>query len=391
MKRSFDVVIIGGGVIGCASAYFLTREGSRPLSVAVIEKDPFYGTASSALSASAFRHQFFTRPNIQMSLVNYDFIKDTRTHLKTADSDGDIGLHEGGFLFLGSEARVSHFEQVHEIQKSEGAKVRLLGPEELKKKYPMMNTEGVGIGSLGLSGEGWFDGPALLQAFRRKAKEQGVTFIHDEVTGLTARDGNIAEVALASGETMGCGHAVNTAGAWSGRVARLAGIPLPVVPSRHYVFVIESPGSLPGGHVTHDTSGTWARPEGKFFLCSASPRIRNDPDDYSLDVDYDLFDEVIWPSLAHRIPAFEEARLLRAWAGNYDWNQFDNSAVIGPAPGYGNFIFANGFSGHGMMHSAAAGLGVSELILHGKYRTLDLTPFQFERIERNDPIREQVY
>jgi len=163
------------------------------------------------------------------------------------------------------------------------------------------------------------------------------------------------------------------------------------VPRKRCVFVLDSPARLPGGHFLHDTSGFWIRSEGKYFICGGPPETENADDDFSLEVDHAIFEDVIWPALAHRVPGFERLRVLRAWAGHYDWNVFDHSAIIGPCPAITNFIMANGFSGHGMMHSPATGVGVSELITYGEYRTLDLSAFGYERLAEGRVLAEHVY
>ena len=391
MDRSFDVVIVGGGVIGSAIAYFLTSNPDFTGTVAVVERDPTYAASSSSLSASSIRQQFGTPANIRMSATSIGFLRDVRARLSIEDNVADIGLREPGYLILGAPEAVAGFEARHATQRNEGVPVELLSPETLAARFPELNTEGVGIGSLGLADEGWFDGPGLHQAYRRKARAQGAVYIAGTVAGFTKAAGRIAAVTLDSGDRLTCGTAVNAAGAWSGAVGRLAGIDVPVVPRKRCVFVLDSPARLPGGHFLHDTSGLWIRAEGPYFILGGPPAAENDPEDFSLEVDHALFEDILWPALAHRVPGFERLRMLRAWAGHYDHNLFDHSAFIGPHPEIANFIMANGFSGHGMMHSPATGVGVAELITYGEYRTLDLSAFAFERLAANEAIPEHVY
>jgi glycine/D-amino acid oxidase-like deaminating enzyme len=262
----------------------------------------------------------------------------------------------------------------------------------MHRRHPWLNVEDLGIGSYGPEKEGWFDGPGLLQAFRRKARAQGVEYIADTVTALEmAAPDRIGAVLLAGGDRLACGTAVNAAGAWSGAVGRMAGLHVPIEPRRRCVFVIDSPLKMPDGPFIFDTSGAFMRPEGRYYLCGAEPREENAPDDFSLEVDHWEFEEAAWPALAHRIPGFNELRLLRAWAGLYEYNVFDHSGIIGRHPEVPNFILACGFSGHGMMHSPATGAGTSEIILYGEARSLDLRPFGIERIAENRPIAEHVY
>jgi FAD-dependent oxidoreductase domain-containing protein 1 len=388
MKKSYDVVIVGGGVVGSAIAYFLTRNPDFKGTVAVIERDPSYTTASSSLSSSGIRQQYGTAPNIQMSAWSMEFLRSSIKHLSVEDHVADIGFHENGYLILGGANKYDWLLARNEIQRREGVAVDLIFPAALADRFPFMRTSDIAIASLGTKDEGWFDGPGLHQAFKRRARSLGADYIDATVTGFEVAPSGISSVKIGV-ERILCGTVVNAAGAWSGRVAAYAGVKLPVVPRKRCVFVVETPAKVP--FFMHDTSGFWIRPEGRLYICSTTPEIENSPDDYSLDVDYALFDEVIWPALAHRVPAFEQLRLLSAWAGLYDYNLFDHSAILGKVPAVPNFIMANGFSGHGMMHSPATGLSVSEIIIYGKAATIDIEPFNFARIAALQPLREHVY
>ena len=138
-----------------------------------------------------------------------------------------------------------------------------------------------------------------------------------------------------------------------------------------------------------DPSGVYFRPEGDGFLCGVSPPPDQDPDTWDLEVDYHLFHEVVWPTLAKRVPAFDSLRLGTSWAGHYAYNSHDQNAVLGPHPRLKNFFFANGFSGHGLQHSPGIGRALSELLLFGEYRTLDLSRFGFQRFAEGSFIREE--
>ena len=187
---------------------------------------------------------------------------------------------------------------------------------------------------------------------------------------------------------MAADHVVIAAGPASGRVAALAGIPLPIEPRKRTVFMIRAPLDGSNMPLVFDTSGMWIRPEGDGFICGISPSADTDHDpNGDFDPDLDLLEDPLWPLLAHRIPALEQLRLQRAWAGHYDMCLLDHNAVIGPFPDIPNLIVASGFSGHGVQHGPATGRAVAELIRFGGYRTLDLTPFGYERVRDNRRCR----
>ncbi|WP_207484723.1 NAD(P)/FAD-dependent oxidoreductase [Arenibaculum pallidiluteum] len=387
MDQRYDVVIVGGGAIGSAVAYFLAAEKGFGGSVAVIERDPSYAGASSALSASSIRQQFSTPGNIAMSRFGLEFLKSDALAL-----DGetpDLGLREDGYLYLATAAGRGVLERNHAVQRAAGADVALLEPAALADRFPWISTEGVALASLGLSGEGWFDGYGLLQAFRRKARALGVDYLTAEAVGIERERGRVAAVRLADGRRIGCGTLVNAAGPHARAVAAMAGLELPVAPRRRSVFVFECRDALPGCPLVIDTSGVWFRPEGTRFICGTSPAEGEpDPDTTDLTVEHQQFEEVLWPALAARVPAFEAVRQSGAWAGLYEMNTFDHNAVLGPHPELPNFLFANGFSGHGLQQSPAAGRAIAELVAFGAYRTLDLREFGWERLRENRPILE---
>lgn len=392
MGARYDVVIVGGGVVGSSIAYFLSANPDFGGSIAVIERDPYYTASSSSLSTSAIRQQFGTPPNIAMSKFSLGFLREVGTRLAVDDEPADIGLHEPGYLVLATPERAEAQRAKNRVQRDLGVDIELIEQADLARRFPWLNTQDLALGSFGHGCEGWFDGPGLMQAFRRKARSQGVNYIAASVTGLTMASANkVGEVVLDNGERLSAGTVVNAAGPWSAGIARMAGAELPVVPSKRCVFVFESPARIENCPFVFDTSGFWLRPEGQLFLCGIPPVSENDPDDFGLDVDYDLFDELIWPALAHRVPGFEQLRMLRAWAGLYEYNTFDHSGIIGRHPDVSNFVLATGFSGHGMMHAAATGSGVGDLIAYGEYRSIDLSAFRYERIAGNQPIEEHVY
>ncbi len=386
-RQVADIVIVGGGVIGAATAFFL-RELGFAGRVVVFEKDPSYQYASTARSAASIRQQFTTPVSTMMSQFSFRFLDGLKARF---GSDGEIGLVHGGYLLLADAARVETLRACHATFRQMGSDIAWLEPDDLARRFPWLNPEGLVGGTLGLADEGWFDAYMLLRVFRAQARRLGVAFVDAEVTGLTRGPGGIEGVILADGTHWGCGSVVNAAGPLAGRVAAMAGCALPVHPRKRSMFVIRAPLPNAGMPFVFDTTGIAIRPEGDGFICGAQPDADRDPDPgEDFEPDHYLFEEKVWPALAHRIPALERLRLTGAWAGHYEMNLFDHNGVIGPHPEVPNFIFANGFSGHGVMHSPATGRGVAELLLHGRYVSLDLTPLGYARIAEGRPIREAL-
>jgi glycine/D-amino acid oxidase-like deaminating enzyme len=379
------VVVIGGGVMGSSLAYWLTRL-EPTLAVTVLERDPSYESASSALSAASIRQQFSSPANIRISQASIAFLRNVAAELGREDERPDIMLREAGYLYLAGSEGSAALRQAHALQTTLGADVALLDRAELGRKFAWLNTCDLSLGSLGLSGEGWFDGYALLTAFVRKARSQGARYVKADVRGLEIEDLRVTALLLADGSRLACTHVVNAAGPWSRRIASMAGVDLPVFARRRSVYVISCPTDMQPFPLMIDPSGFWIRPDGAKFIAGFSPA--DDPDDAPLTPDYAAFESHLWPLLAHRIPAFEQARLERAWAGYFEMNTFDHNAILGPHSSLTNLLFMNGFSGHGMQQSPIVGRGVAELILHGRFTSLDLSDLLFRRIEENRPIHE---
>ncbi|MCU0885569.1 MAG: FAD-binding oxidoreductase [Beijerinckiaceae bacterium] len=396
---SADVVIVGGAAIGSSVAYHLMAEPGFRGSVVVIEKDPTYRLSASALSAASIRQQFSSPVNIRISLHGIAFLRRIAEHLAVDDDAPQIGLKEGGYLYLASEAGADTLRRLNAMQRAEGADIALLEKDALATRFPWLHLDDIACGNFGRSGEGWFDGWGLLRAFARKAKALGVTTITGEVASYELMQNRIQAVLLKDGRRIPCGHVVNAAGSNGARLAATAGVIIPVMPKKRYVFTFTCKGDVPDCPLLIDTSGVYCRPEGhrtaqgQMFICGASPPADADPDwdeaDKGVaDVDWSFFEETVWPALAARVPAFEEIRTGTAWAGPYDMNMLDANAIVGPAHAVPNLLLANGFSGHGLQQSPAIGRGLAEWIAHGRYTTLDLGDLGHGRIVQGRPLLE---
>lgn len=382
-----DVLIVGGGIMGSCTAYFLKKELGFSGTVRVIERDPTYAEASTTLSAASIRQQFSTPENIRMSRFGIEVIRGLTDRF---GADADIGFREGGYLILASESGRAVLEANWRTQSAEGADILLLGPDELKQRFAWLSTEGVALGAWGRTGEGWFDAAMLLDLFRKAAREAGVVYEKGEVASLDRDGSRIAGVRLKDGSARGCGTLVLAAGAWAGRLAQGIDVPLPVEPRKRTVFVVKCPNVFPNMPLIVDPSGVWMRPERDLVIGGWGPGEGDaDPAAYGdFEPNHDEFEAHVWPAWAARIPQMEELRQMRAWAGHYDFNTLDHNAILGPHPDIANLMFINGFSGHGLQQAPAAGRAIAERIVHGGYRSLDLSIFGFERILRGEPVLE---
>lgn len=388
MARSCEVLIAGGGVIGSAIAYFLAIDPDFDGSLLVVERDPSYAACATTRSWGGIRQQFSTPENVQMSLFSASFVKAAAERLRVGNDTPDLAFREKGYLMLASAAGLPQLEANCRLQRDLGGEVALFDLDDLAARYPWLNLEGLAGATLGLSNEGWLDPNALLQGFRSKARALGVEFVKDEVVAIHRRGDRVTGVGLARGGELACRTLVNAAGPWAGALARLAGVVLPVEPRKRSSFVFDCRSDLLHAPLVFDVTGVVFRPEGQQYLTLVSPPEDQDPASDDLEPDYRWFEEVIWPSLAHRVPAFEAIKLVGAWGGHYDYNVLDQNAIIGPHPELEGLIFCNGFSGHGLQQSPAAGRAVAELILHGRFVTLDLSAFSYRRIVERRPLLE---
>jgi len=378
-----DVVIAGGGAVGSATAYFLTAHPTFTGTVVVVEPDSTYAFAATARSAASIRRQFSTPLNIEMSVFGMEFLRRCGSGL------AEVSLKESTYLTLATASGAAALRHNVDVQQRCGVEIRLLDAAGLAECYPWIDASDLALGADTRSGEGWFDGHGLLRGLRQAASSRGVRYLRDRVDRvLLEGEARVAGVALEGGDTLHCRWLVNAAGTHSRALAASAGIDLPVFARKRNVFVFACAQGPANGPLIVDPCGLWCRPEGDRFICGVVPLQDSDVAMDDFEVDYEEFDERVWPALAHRVPAFEAVRLSGAWAGHYDYNVFDQNAFLGPCDAAPNLILASGFSGHGLQHAPAIGRALAEYICFGEYRTIDVTPFAYTRYLRNQPLQE---
>lgn len=394
-KTSYDVVIIGGAIMGSSTAWFLTDNPDFNGSVLVVEADPSYAQAATSLSNSCIRQQFSSELNVRISQFGADFIHNLRRYMGGDARVPELRVQNFGYMYLADTDQFANtLRENHKMQRAAGTETVLMTPEQIKDAYPFYHVDDLVLGSINRKDEGYFDGSTLFEWWRRQARERGVDYVTNEVVALTrnAAGTRIVSVTLKTGQVIACGQVVNAAGTRGGRVAAMAGIALPVEPRKRYTWIIAAERPLDRElPLTIDPSGMHVRENGggTYMACGHSA---DDPavEHGDFGMDDALWQDTIWPALATRIPAFEAVKVTGEWAGHYDFNLLDQNAITGPHPVVGNFLFLNGFSGHGLQQSPGMGRGTAEWLTYGGYRSLDLTPFHYDRVTANRPMIEKA-
>ena len=395
-KRSaYDVIIIGGAIMGSSAAWFLSQNPDFNGSILVVEKDQKYEFCSTAHTTSCMRQQFSTKLNVQISQFAADFVLNLQEYMVDKIRIPKLKINSFGYMYLADD--VSFAETLKDNQKIQieaGAATELLSPTEIKLRYPFYNVEDIILGSINLVNEGYWDSMTVFECWRNKAQENGVEYIENQVVDIIKNKSGdrIKSIKLKSGEFIAGENFVNASGPRAAFTSKMAGIDIPVEPRKRYswIFKAEKPldRQLP---LTIDPSGIHVRENGGGTYQAGGHGVEDpavDFDDFSMD--HDLWEEKVWPVLAHRIPNFESIKLMHDWAGHYSMNTLDQNAIVGPHNEVQNFFFLNGFSGHGTQQAPAMGRAVSELLTYGAYQTLDMTPFHYERLLTGNRLIEKA-
>ncbi len=386
MKAGFyDVIVIGGAVMGSSVAYHLLA-AEPSLKLAVVERDPNYTRASTSLSLGGVRIQFSLKENILISLYAQECFSRFEEEMSVKGEKPSIGFRQEGYLFLIDPSGRESAERSLSLQKMLGGWVEWWPPERIKENFPIFSVDGFAGGTFGPR-DGYLDGYGLLMAFRKKAISLGAEYILDEAIEILTEKGRTIGVRLGPGQTLLSPVIVNAAGPWAGAVARTAGVKLPVLPVKRLVFAVRPAITLQRPlPLVILPSGLYFRSEtGGLVLVGRS--MEEDEVGFDFGWDWKRFTDLLWPELARVVPAFENLKLVRGWAGLYEVNRLDHNAILGPWPGIEGLYLINGFSGHGLQQSPAAGRYLAELILK-RTPSLDLSRFSPRRILENRPLSE---
>jgi len=394
-QTSYDVVIIGGAIMGASAAWFLSDNKDFNGRVLVVERDPSYENCSTTHTNSCMRQQFSTALNVQISQFAADFVKNIRSYMGGDERVPELSIRSFGYMYLAdTEAFADVLRESQQVQLAQGAATQLMTPAQIAAAYPFYNVEDIVLGSINLVDEGLFDAGAVFDWWRRQSRERGVEYVQNEVVAINrnAAGNRVESVTLKSGDVVACGQVVNASGPRAAATARMAGIDVPVEPRKRYSWIFKADTPLDRDlPLTIDPSGVHVRENGGgTYQCGGHADVDPavDYDDYVMD--FSIWEKHVWPVLATRIPQFETIKVQSEWAGHYAYNTFDHNAILGPHTELTNFLFLNGFSGHGLQQSPAMGRGIAELVAHGEYRSLDLSPFAYDRIPAKQPIVEKA-
>ncbi len=378
-----DVVVIGGGAIGCAAAVALLRRDPG-ITVCVLEPDPTYREAATPRASGGVR-QLFTQPeNVALSRYTIEVIESWDSFVVT--DVPPLGWTPNGYLFVSTPGQEANLRANLVTQVSGGVDANWMTPGQLAAAFPQLATHDLS-GGVWSPTDGWLDPSALLTGLRRTAIALGAVFVRTRVCTLSVVGSRINRLELEVGNPMTPGAVINAAGVWAPELAASVGMPVPVEPMRRLEHVVQVRGDFDTLPFVKDPAGLAVRPASGGLDVGLVDFAH--PGGFDVSIDHGYFDRAVWPALRHRFPAADRARLVRTSAGLYDQNRLDGNPVIGNWPGrLDNFYLACGFSGHGLMHAVGTGRALSELIIDGAYTTIDLAALGYERVLAGRPYAE---
>lgn len=390
--NTYDVVIIGGAIYGSSVAWWLTQMSGFDGRVLVVERDMSYENAATSHTNSCIRQQFSNPTNIAVSQFGAEFINNFRTFMGGDPEVPDLPLQSYGYMYLADTPEfAATLKQSQEVQQTLGAATRHMMPKEIASEYPFYMLNDILAANHNTVNEGYFDGGTMFDWFKRMARKNGVEYVADEVVAITRTGNKIDSVTLKSGGVIGCDVVVNATGTRGAITAQMAGLDIPIEARRRYTYIFDAAHPLDRDlPLTIDPSGVHIRTDGRYYLAGGPPDEDPAVDVDDFNADHGLWENKFWPIIATRIPQFEQIKLINMWVGHYDYNTLDQNAIIGPHPEVDNFMFINGFSGHGLQQAPAFGRGLAERIVYGEYRSLDLNPFYVDRVLRGEKFLEKA-
>jgi len=379
MERTADIVIIGGGIIGVSIAYYLGKRGAK--NVALFEKD-LIGMGSTGLCAGGIRRQWSTEVNLRFAMKAFEVFQNFKEEFGVSPE-----FHQIGYLFLArDEEELESFKNNVAFQNRFGIPSRLLTAGEVQKEWSFLNVEDI-VGGAFCHTDGYAGPSEVTNAIAKGARRYGVElFEKTEVVSIEVRGNRVRSVTTTQGRVE-TDTVVNAAGPYAAHIGELAGGEIPVSPIRRQLFVTDPFQKIPflvPLTIDHQRNFYFRR-EGECILLSGP---QDEKPSFNLTTDFDAMVETA-EKASHRVPAFDEAKISRGWAGLYEISP-DNHAILGKVPEVAGLILAVGFSGHGFQQGPVAGMVIAELICNGKSETVDITPLGPTRFKEGKAIKESL-
>ncbi|PIC87119.1 FAD-dependent oxidoreductase [Sporosarcina sp. P20a] len=384
MTNNYDLIIVGAGIMATSLAYNLYKDGFTG-KIALFEKDDKYEYSSTPRSEGGIRQTFSTEVNIRMSQYSYQVYKKFEDEMAFDGENAQINFNENGYLYLLDKKSMPIFEDILKIQETLGVKTKFMDQRETQSFFPELNVEDL-VGSVFDPEAGNADPYSVLQAYIRKIREFGFSFIYEEVDTILTERNKAIGIQTTNGDKYFAPIVVNAAGPWSGDLSAKIGLEIPVKPLRRQLFSIDTQLKFQNEFpFTFDPTGLHFRSERSKVVVGWANDV---PYGYDFKLEKSFFEEEIWPVLAARSSHFEQLKLETGWTGLYDYNYIDQNAIIGGHPDMSGYFIVSGFSGHGFQHAPAAGKALSELIRLGKFETIDVSSLSVERFKTNKLVIE---
>jgi FAD-dependent oxidoreductase domain-containing protein 1 len=386
-----DVIIVGGSVVGCSAAWHLRTEGFTGR-VVIVERDPTYQHASAYLAMGGIRQQFCTPVTVQMVQYSIGLWKEFDQRFAFDGHVPRAAFRQRGYLFLASVSTSSVLMRRYQLEQRAGANVRILSKQDIGFLVPDVKLDDIIYGVFGPD-DGYANPREVLFGFRDGAAQAGAEFVTGEVVDVITKAERVEGVRFANGDVLHAPIVVNAAGPWAGTIAVSAGLRVPIEPMRQTLFRATLPQKWPyrfpmvidptGVHWRHDDPVAAGDPDRIIVAFTKW----NEPTGENFEADHSRWNCDFFPALVRRVPAFRDLRDIEGWAGLYEMTP-DHNPVLGEHPALRGFIFANGFSGHGLMMSPATGKIVSELVRTGRSDTFNVSIFAPDRFERGALVHD---
>ena len=378
LPHTADIVIIGGGVMGASAAYHLAQRGVK--NVVLLEKETNFGTGATGRCAGGVRYQFSTEINVQLSMQSLPMIERFK-----AEIGQDVNYHKYGYLLVATnEKDEQEFKWNVAMQNRLGVQTEFLSGDEVRRRLPLMRFDDAIAGTFNPQ-DGTVDPNSIVMGYVNAAQKMGVTALTGaEVMGITVSGGEVRSVKTSLGE-VDARVVLNAAGPWSGLIAQMAGIQIPITPLRRQMFTTnplkEVPEDFP--FVIDFAKSLYFHREGEGLLIGMSNQNEKPGFDQNVDEDFEL---VNLEAAIERMPLIEKASRASHWAGLYEVTP-DAHPIYG-ATDIKGFLLCTGFSGHGFMHGPISGKLMSEFILDGKFSSVDVSMLDLKRFEEGRLIKE---